>query len=158
MKLEEAKTIAQDFLKEISPYCLRAEIAGSVRRGKSEVHDIEICAIPKALFGLKTVMDRQNYIKGKFPSRYSQIKFQCEKIDIFWCARENWGNIYLIRTGPWEFSKWIMGIKTKAVGLKHREGYLWRGNERLSCPEERDVFNRLGMDYIEPKKRFHEGY
>ncbi len=153
MKLATAKTIARDFISQIQPFCSRAEIAGSVRRGKSEVHDIEICAIPKALFGLKTVMDRQNYIKGKFPSRYSQIKFQCEKIDIFWCCRENWGNIYLIRTGPWEFSKWIMGIKTRKAGLIQRDGYLWRGNERLICYEESDVFSRLGMDYIEPKNR-----
>ena len=153
MLLNEAKKIARDFISQIQPFCSRVEIAGSVRRGKSEVKDIEICAIPDVLFGLKTVMDRQNYIKGKFPSRYSQIKFQNEKIDIFWCYRENWGNIFLIRTGPWEFSKWIMGTKTRKSGLIQRDGYLWRGKERLICPEEADVFRLLGMHYIEPKDR-----
>ena len=59
----------------------------------------------------------------------------------------------LIRTGDWEFSKWIMGTKTREVGLRQREGYLWRGNERLSCPEEEDVFELLGMNFIEPKDR-----
>jgi len=153
LKLETAKKIAHDFMEQISPFCLRTESAGSVRRGELEIQDIDICAIPKALFGLKTVMDRQHYIKGRFPSRNSQIKFKGEKIDIFWCSRENWGNIFLIRTGDWEFSKWIMGTKTREVGLRQREGYLWRGNERLSCPEEVDVFKLLEMDFIEPKDR-----
>ena len=157
MLLDEAKEIAQAFISQIQPYCHRVEIAGSVRRGKREVKDIEICAIPKDLFGLKTVMDRQRYIKGKFPSKYSQIVFQSEKIDIFWANKDNWGNIFLIRTGDWEFSKWIMGIKTREVGLRQRDGYLWRGDERLNCPEEKDFFNRLGMDYIEPNTRYPRG-
>lgn len=157
MKLETAKKIAHDFMEQISPFCLRTESAGSVRRGKSEIQDIDICAIPKALFGLKTVMDRQHYIRGRFPSRNSQIKFKGEKIDIFWCSRENWGNIFLIRTGPWEFSKWIMGTRARIRGLIHNEGYLWRGSERLCCLEEKDVFEAVGLPYIEPNERLGRG-
>lgn len=158
MLLEEAKKIANDFMREILPFCSRVEIAGSIRRGKREVKDIEICAIPRDLFELKTVMDRQRCVKGKFPSKYSQIIYCDEKIDIFWCNKDNWGNIFLIRTGDWRFSKWIMGTKTREVGLRQRDGYLWRGDERLSCPEELDYFNRLGMDYIDPKKRKGDRY
>ena len=155
MKLEMARKIARTFMSQIQSGCSRVEIAGSVRREKPEVHDIEICAIPNPidLFWLKEIMDAQQYIKGKFPSKYSRIISQCEKIDIFWCSKDNWGNIYLIRTGPWEFSKWIMGTKTREVGLRQREGSLWRGNKKLSCPEEADVFKLLGMDFIEPKDR-----
>ena len=153
MLLNEAKKIARDFISQIQPFCSRAEIAGSVRRGKAEVKDIEICAIPKSLFELKIIMDKQYYIKGRFPAKYSQIVYQGKTIDIFWANKDNWGNIFLIRTGDWEFSKWIMGVKTRQVGLKQRDGYLWRGDERLNCPEERDFFNRLGMNYIEPRNR-----
>ena len=153
MKLEMAKKIADDFLKLIRPFCLRAEIAGSIRREKPEVKDVEICAVPRDLWELKNVMYIQHCIKGKFPSKYSRILYKDEYVDIFWCTRDNWGNIFLIRTGDWEFSKWIMGTKTREVGLRQREGYLWRGNERLSCPEEADVFKLLEMDFIEPKDR-----
>lgn len=158
MKNKDARQIGNDFIKQISPYCLRVEIAGSVRRENPEVKDVEICAIPKDLFGLKTVMDRQYYLKGKFPAKYSQITFQAEKIDIFWCTRENWGNIFLIRTGDWEFSKWIMGTKLPEVGIKARGGYLWAGINRLTCLEEMDVFELLGMNFIEPKARIYGEY
>ncbi len=157
MQLEFAKEVANAFIGHIQPFCSRVEIAGSVRRGKRDVKDIEICAIPQDLFGLKIIMDAQEYIKGKFPSKYSKIIFDYQKIDIFWANKDNWGNIFLIRTGPWQFNKWIMGIKTRQVGLKQRDGYLWRGEEKLNCPEERDFFNRLGMDYIEPNRRYPRG-
>lgn len=153
MKLEDGKKSANDFIKQIRSCCLKIQIAGSIRRGKPEVHDIEICAIPKNLFRLKEIMDRQLYIKGRFPSKYSQIRYQSAKIDIFWCSKDNWGNIYLIRTGPWQFSKWIMGARSRQVGLRQRDGYLWRGKEKLSCPEERDVFRLLEIGYIKPNLR-----
>ena len=153
MKLGFAKEIADDFLKMIRPFCLKAEIAGSVRREKPEPNDIEICAIPRDLWELKNVMYIQHCLKGKFPSKYSQIIYQGEKMDIFWCNQDNWGNIFLIRTGPWEFSKKLMSTRANIRGLKHEGGYLWHGNKKLRCPEEKDVFEMLGLPYIKPKNR-----
>src|SRR3972149_7318106 len=46
MKNEEAAEIGYKLLEWLAPYCRRAEIAGSVRRGKAEVKDLEIVAIP----------------------------------------------------------------------------------------------------------------
>ena len=46
MKNEEAAEIGYQLLEWLAPYCQRAEIAGSVRRGKAEVKDLEIVAIP----------------------------------------------------------------------------------------------------------------
>ena len=65
MKLETAKEIANDFLKLIRPFCLRAEIAGSIRREKPEVKDVEICAVPRDLWELKNIMYIQCCIKGE---------------------------------------------------------------------------------------------
>src|SRR3989304_4255623 len=45
MKNEEAAEIGYGLLEGLAPYCRRAEIAGSVRRGKAEVKDLEIVAI-----------------------------------------------------------------------------------------------------------------
>ena len=40
--------IAVAVLSQLAPYCERAEIAGSVRRRKSECNDIEIVIIPRS--------------------------------------------------------------------------------------------------------------
>jgi len=44
---DEAHSIAVRVLELLQPHCIRCEIAGSIRREKSEVKDIEIVAIPK---------------------------------------------------------------------------------------------------------------
>lgn len=47
MKYEDAILIAERVKAELEPHCERIEIAGSIRRKKPEVKDIEIVAIPK---------------------------------------------------------------------------------------------------------------
>lgn len=49
MKLEQAQSIAEELRRELEPGCERIEIAGSIRRKKPEVKDIELCLIPKML-------------------------------------------------------------------------------------------------------------
>lgn len=46
-----ALAIAQRLKQRMNPHCLRVEIAGSVRRQKAEVGDIEIVAIPSEYVG-----------------------------------------------------------------------------------------------------------
>ena len=47
MDLETAKLYARQFIGQILDVCEKAEIAGSIRRGKPQVHDIEILAMPR---------------------------------------------------------------------------------------------------------------
>lgn len=48
MKLSEALPLAEMYLEKLSPATIRAEIVGSVKRRKAEVHDIEILMIAKS--------------------------------------------------------------------------------------------------------------
>jgi len=57
MKLQQAETIAKNFLSEIKEFCERIEIAGSIRRKKPEVNDIDIVLIPR---------QKKDKIKTKF--------------------------------------------------------------------------------------------
>ena len=45
--LAEAQEVADALIAELSRYCERIEIAGSLRRGKAEVGDLELVAVPK---------------------------------------------------------------------------------------------------------------
>ena len=47
MKLTEAKEIAEGLVEEMRPHCERVEVAGSIRRGKAQVKDLEIVAVPR---------------------------------------------------------------------------------------------------------------
>jgi len=78
MKLKQAQKIAAELVQQLAPHCERIQIAGSIRREKPEVKDIEIVAIPKpyevGLFesGIATVVNRWVKVKGELPCKYTQ--------------------------------------------------------------------------------------
>ena len=169
MKIEEIRPIAMKYLRMLEPYCLRIKIAGSIRREKAECGDIEIVCVvdtdERERMKFIAMVERLEKVKGDPTGRYTQRMLpEGVKLDIFMAQEDNWGNIFLIRTGNWKFSRFMMGIRAKQVGLLHRGGYLWHhweANEeehgsltvKIQCYEEEDVFRELKMDWIEPKDR-----
>ena len=111
MEYNKALKIAEDVKYHLSAYCERIEIAGSIRRRKPEVKDIEIVAIPKpydvGLFasGIATVVSKWQKVKGELPCKYTQrILPEGIKLDLFFAEPGNWGLIYAIRTGSADYS------------------------------------------------------
>jgi hypothetical protein len=47
MELAKAQQLAEEVRRIVSPYCLRVEVAGGVRREKPEPHDVELVCVPK---------------------------------------------------------------------------------------------------------------
>jgi len=47
VRLREAKIVAERLAELMRPYCVRIEIAGSVRRSCPEVKDVELVAVPR---------------------------------------------------------------------------------------------------------------
>lgn len=78
-------------------------------------------------------------------------------IDLFIADRDNYGDTMAIRTGDSDFSHAL--VTERRYGglmpsyLKHHDGYLWRGIEKLACPTEEDFFHALGLRWVEPQFR-----
>jgi len=165
MKLSEIRPIAEKYKKLLAPYCKKnkIEIAGSIRREKEECGDIELVLVrdEEQRLYFRTLVNQWEKVRGEALGRYTQRMLpEGVKLDLFMCQGDNWGNIFLQRTGNWRFSRWTLGIRAKQVGLLHRGGYLWdmkvMGFEegiQIHCYEEEDVFRLLEMDWIEPKDR-----
>lgn len=187
MLYPEAIRIANEIKDELAPFCLRLEIAGSVRRHKEICNDIEICAIVKPystgtndLFampptGIATVLIKWQRIKGQlgFDCRHYSAYRLCkldngieapEQIDLFFASPQNFGGIFLIRTGNWVFSKAMMGQMLPKQGYVCKDGYIYYGykekgetvltsNIPRNVPEEKDVFKMTNYDYLEPWQR-----
>jgi len=174
MELIRAQKIAEDIISRLSPYCERIEVAGSIRRKKPEVGDIELVCIPKiitirdGLFDTKKIrhpgfaaeMKEIVILKGD-PSEGKYIQFnlpQGIKLDLFTATSENWGTILLIRTGDWKYSKYFMGTLLPQHGYRQKDGYVWKGNKIIPVPEENDVFALVGMAWILPENRIAKGH
>lgn len=156
--------IAERVKDELAPHCDRIEIAGSLRRGKPFVGDIEIVAIPKpyevGLFesGIPIVVNRWPAVKGQLPCKYTQRQLPDGiKLDLFFAEPGNWGLIFAIRTGSAEYSHNVLAKGWVKAGYKSEGGYLWTRGGKVSIPEEIDLFNRIGLAYVEPQNReYHE--
>jgi DNA polymerase/3'-5' exonuclease PolX len=173
MDLLTAEQIAKSVRARISRYCYKTEIVGSVRRRKKEVKDIELLALPLTQTinpGLwagegKNARD-ENFImqakqlgklqKGNMRTgRYCQFYVQDKdvNIDLFMPLPESWGAQMVIRTGPKEFSQYLVHNIAKNVGVRHEGGRVIYNNEIQHINDEKDYFHLLGLGYIHPSKR-----
>ena len=160
MELQKALNIAEKVKSLLAPHCERIEIAGSIRRKKSNVKDIEIVAIPKpfetGLFesGIATVVNKWDKVKGELPCKYTQrILPDGIKLDLFFAERGNWGLIYAIRTGSAEYSHKVLATEWVKRGYKSEGGYLLYNGRKILVLEEEDLFKRIGVPFVEPEFR-----
>jgi DNA polymerase/3'-5' exonuclease PolX len=171
--------VAEVFARTLAPACHRIAIAGSLRREKEMVGDIEIVAIPKTvtktqtdLFG-ETVGDTTESLVDealagwpltfhKTGEKYKQFSFEWQpswtfKVDLFLPNKDTWGVVFLLRTGSHLFSKRMVtarsygGLKPEAYTVEH--GRVRVAGMLLPTPEEQDVFELWKMDWIDPKDR-----
>ena len=178
-----AKHFAGELIAGLNESCLRIEVAGSVRREKPEVKDLELGCIPKPgaprpEFGQKPFPSwlehglhalQEAEVLGsriKDGPKYKQIIINTGgmagdlfKLDLFIVRPETWGVQFAIRTGPAEFSHKLVtrqdwgGLLPN--NMKVEDGCLWNVvlGYAIPTPEERDFFDALGLEWLEPKAR-----
>jgi len=167
MELDKAKVIAEELISLLSPACNRIVIAGSIRRQKPDVGDIELLVIPRANY-LDKMLDKlmmQNILAMRLNKRGSRTYGPKNKlmvhlpsgmaVDIFSATEENWGMALFVRTGPKEWNIKAMS-RFRQLGM---QGHAYGGVTLVSgipfeCPTESIVFNLLGWPYTPPEKRY----
>ncbi|MEW6506379.1 MAG: hypothetical protein AB1432_01405 [Bacteroidota bacterium] len=175
MELSKAEKIAQKYVDLLAPFCNRIEIAGSVRRKKPEVKDIEIVVIPKKEIVLENAEDffaeskhikqvhpgfieevnKLEKVKGEPTGKYTQrLLPEGINLDLFIANEDNWGYILAIRIGPDGYSKYLADIWVRQ-GYKGVDGMLTKNGVPISIPEEKDLFWLLGLEYVEPEYRLN---
>ena len=75
------------------------------------------------------------------------------KLDLFFADRENWGLIYAMRTGSADYSHKVLATEWVKNGYKSEGGYLHSNGERVTIPEEEDLFKLIGLSYLAPELR-----
>jgi DNA polymerase/3'-5' exonuclease PolX len=147
----------------LEPHCERICIAGSIRRKKPEVGDVEIVLIPKpfetGLFatGIAEVMLDWKIIRGDLDKhcKYTSRLVEGVQVDIFFCEHENWGNTLAVRTGSGEYSKNVLANGWVKAGYFSKENYLYKYGceQKIILREEKDLFSLIGTPFIEPENR-----
>lgn len=181
--LAEAKPVADSLAAMLEPAALRIQIAGSIRRQRPDVGDIELVAVPRietepdGMFGERQVnrlteaiddllaraVLAPHPIDPKRGERYSKLLETASglQVDLFSATLETFGLILLIRTGPAEYSQRFVTAIRGRPALHVAGGQLHRGSlgcgayvcEVVPTPEEADVYAAAGWPFREPELR-----
>jgi len=169
LKLAEAEKKAEQILSCIGSLVSRAAVAGSVRRRRPQVHDIDLVVLPKQLqVGVFNVDPDSswNSIHNRLSSRLKMktIKKGAElmtlgfpdvdlPVDIYRATPETWGVLLLIRTGSTQHNiRMCMHAKTLGMMLSAKRGVIKDGNV-MASKEEQDIFRALDILYVPPERR-----
>ena len=177
----QAMRVAMAIADELRPACERIEIAGSLRRRRPFVHDIDLVVIPRVvrvpgpqggLFDGHDMID-QRVIDLRLQEHQSEgrltdlhladkiIKFTAASsgipVDIYLAKESTWGTLLLIRTGSKEHNIELAqrtrrrGFILKADGTGLID--LRSGKPAGAFRDENNLFRFLGLSYIPPEDR-----
>jgi len=170
MELTRARAVADEIMGLLNGGCDRKEIAGSIRRRKPDVGDIELLCIPK-YEGVIDRLDRRvqglmfqgvlalrlNKLGRKVYGPKNKLMLHVPSgigVDIFSTTEECWPVALVVRTGG---KKSNMRIATAAL----QKGYQFHAygsgfstpSGEIVCRSEREVFEAVGLPYREPWER-----
>lgn len=169
MRLEMAQELAEKIIATISHLCEKIEVAGSIRRKKAEVGDIDIVVIPKLfMWGripivMRSELDAKPGIGGPELIRmyvpfatccpYQDNSERRVQVDFYAATAQTWGVILLIRTGSTDYNIRLC-THAKALGmmLSASRGVLEKGTVIASKTEE-EIFKALVLPYVAPGDR-----
>jgi DNA polymerase (family 10) len=177
MNLLNAQDIAWKIRQALEPFCDKIEIAGSTRRERPVVNDIDLVLIPKQGGALREIIARCGrtctQVVGKKPDPRNLIFMMKGDVqldlyvahsgipDLVAPTPTNWGAVLLCRTGSMihniqlcsvargKGSKFAPYRGVVAVGkcCEHADG------EIIASETEADIYRALGLDYREPTNR-----
>ena len=160
MKRKDALSKANQVLSCLQPHCERIALAGSLRRGASEVKDIDLVCIPKpyqiGLFqdGFASVVNQWPKLKGELPCRYTQRKLPCDTtLELYMATPQNYGLILAIRTGSAKYVYEKLAKRWKRFGYYAKDGRLWYRDKMINIPTEKRLFDILHLRSINPENR-----
>ncbi|MBA7633368.1 DNA polymerase/3'-5' exonuclease PolX [subsurface metagenome] len=157
MKLGVAQKIAAEVIKRLSPYCQRIEVAGSIRRQKAIVHDIDMVLIPSDPWNLESeVLALARPFQSKLSGdKLKRFDYRGAQIDLYYASPETWATLLLIRTGSKENN---IRLCSRAKGMGWHlaasgDGLFNENGQRIAGDSEESIYGALGLPYQRPEER-----
>jgi DNA polymerase/3'-5' exonuclease PolX len=160
LNLSKAENIANQIKTAICSHCDRLEVAGSIRRKKPVVHDIDFVAVAKNDAEWKRINEELKCLKAKpgcagdsIIKAYLPCQDVLFQVDLYRAKPSTFGVHLLIRTGSAEHNMWLAAYAIlKGMRLKYSEGLI-KENSVIAGEDEKGVFAALGLPYALPTER-----
>lgn len=170
MDYARALKMAEKIEGELLPFCERTAIAGSLRRRRPQVNDIDLVLLPKP--GKLGLIKGRCMMRGHVVTdgdqnaifRYRLSDGSEFQLDLFFARPAasdlisatpcNFGSLLVCRTGSKEHNIFLVE-HAKRMGLvwKPYAGVFNAGGECLAAESEEEIFKALDLAYIKPEDR-----
>ncbi|MCC6158768.1 MAG: DNA polymerase/3'-5' exonuclease PolX [Deltaproteobacteria bacterium] len=154
--LHTALDVATGVAAALAPFAERIEIAGSLRRRRETVKDIDLLAATSDVTRLAdafTSLPGVTRVTGKGETKCSVILGSGMACDLRMVDASVFGAALAHFTGSADHNV-AMRRRAKSMGMKLSEYGLEREDgTRIPCPDERDAFEALGLAVIPPELR-----
>jgi DNA polymerase (family X) len=137
----------------------KIEWAGSLRRMKENIGDIDILATGKDKMKIVQAFTHLSEVREILASGETKASVIVEggtQIDLRVVEEDSYGAALQYFTGSKGHNIHLRGI-AKAKGIKINEYGVFKGEKKIGGKEEKDVYRSLGMDWIEPELREDRG-
>jgi len=161
--LSEAKTAGDELLAAVRefPGVIRAEVAGSLRRSKEIVKDVDIVVSAEdenrsEIMQQFTTLPGVESVVGQGDTKSSIVLQSGINADLRIVSDQQYPNTLHHFTGSKEHN---VALRQRAIsmGMKVSEYGLFRGDELVPCKTEEELFSHLGLSFIPPELRENFG-
>jgi len=156
--LKQISPIANQIVKTLKRSgAEQVDVAGSIRRKKSTVRDIDILVLsknPKKVMDVFTKMKNVKRILAKGPTKSVVLLKNNVQADVRVVPKESYGAALLYFIGSKNYNIRLREIAIRK-GYKLNEYGLFdrKTNKRVAGKTEQEIYKKLGLKYIEPEKR-----
>lgn len=169
--LRKALDLAERIRAELLPFCERCEIAGSIRRARPFVNDIDLVVLPRDAAALRRrvmqrtepISDGPEILRCRLANGIPLELFftHAAQQDLLHTTPSNFTSVHVCRTGSKEHNIYIasrareLGLKWETMrGLVVMEESPGRPlGALLKTESEAEFFGQLGLDFIPPATR-----
>jgi DNA polymerase (family 10) len=167
----EVEPLAFKLVQTLDPFCSKVEVAGSFRRGRETINDLDIVVQPKPapvgaldswsgmIKALRYEFDAVTEKQGdKLATLY--VPFNSKEVpghvqvDLYRADPNTWGILLLVRTGSKEFNVFLCNRAiSMGLRLQYSQGLVDGQGRVVAGRTEQEVFEKLGLPFVLPQDR-----
>ncbi|MBU2213884.1 type-X family DNA polymerase [Patescibacteria group bacterium] len=154
---DEIKVDVDKLLKKIESVkgVDQCSVAGSYRREKETVGDVDILVVTKSPKEVSDAIASLPLVRDVVAHGERKLSFDLKsglRVDVRFVKKDQWGTALLYFTGSKEHNIAMRKVAIKK-GWKLNEYGLFDGDALLASKTEEEIYKKLGLEFVDPPKR-----
>jgi len=163
--LDQAMKLAEKIRAELAPFCERVEIAGSIRRRRPFVNDIDLVCLPlddgvnalraRVLAKTQPISDGPQTILTRLANGVQLDVWIAQRPfkDMFFNTPTNFGSLMVCRTGSKEYNIYLCQLAEKLGRRWNPHFGVFADGKCLASATEEEIFKALDLEFVHPEDR-----